>query len=128
MEEAEALETAARAAIADMRLDGALDQLGRALALREEAAGPDDPEIIWTLSLMIEALRWRHTPRDAAEAAAFGERRLALRRAALAAAPEELARSLRELARLYVFEDDPFDPRRIAALEREAAALDPGGA
>ena len=53
----------------------------------------------------------------------MGERRLALRRTALAAAPDELEHSLRELIDLYTFEYDVFDARRVDELQRELDAL-----
>lgn len=121
--EAETLEDAARDAIEEHRLDAALDNLAKARALRATAAGADHPDLIWTVSLMIDAHLRKHTPVDAATAAALGEQRLTLRRRVLAEAPDELARSLRDLARLYVFENAPFDPARIRALDAEARAL-----
>ena len=53
----------------------------------------------------------------------MGERRLALRRTALAGAPDELVYSLRELMDLYTFEYDVFDARRVDELQRELDAL-----
>jgi len=53
----------------------------------------------------------------------LGERRLSLRRTALAGAPDELAYSLRELMDLYTFEDDVFDACRVDELQRELDAL-----
>jgi hypothetical protein len=50
--------------------------------------------LIWTLSLWIEALRRKQKPETALGAARLDERRLALRRKALAGAPDELAYSL----------------------------------
>ncbi len=126
--EAERMEEEARAAIPDFRLDRAFESLDRALALREAEKGAEHSDLIWTLSLMIGAHRQRHRPENAAEAARLGERRLALRRRALADAPDELARSLEELAGLYLFEDEPMDPARIEALEAEARSLADGGA
>src|SRR6266481_3929567 len=58
-----------------------------------------------------------------------GEPRLALRRVALAGAPDELACSVRELMDLYTFENDSLDPRRADELRCELAArADTGGA
>jgi hypothetical protein len=56
----------------------------------------------------------------------LGERRLALRRAALVSAPDELACSLRELVDLYTFECDVLDPHRVEELHRELDALPEG--
>ena len=64
-----------------------------------------------------------HRPESALEAARLGERRLALRRTVLAAAPDELEHSLRELIDLYTFEDDVFNARRVDELQRELDAL-----
>ena len=72
-------------------------RLREALAIREAYQGEAHPDLIWTLSLWIYALGWKHRPESALEAALLGERRLALRRAALAGAPDELAHSLQEL-------------------------------
>jgi hypothetical protein len=59
----------------------------------------------------------------------LGERRLALRRVALAGALDELASSVRELIELYTFEYDSLDPRRADELRHELAAVpDTGGA
>ena len=41
----------------------------------------------------------------------------------LAAAPDELEHSLRELIDLYTFEYDVFDARRVDELQRELDAL-----
>ena len=75
--------------------------------------------LIWTLSLWIEALLRRHQLDSAWEAARLGERRLALRRAVLVSAPDELACSLRELIGLYTFENDLLDARRVEELQHE---------
>jgi hypothetical protein len=97
----------------------ALDQLERALELREAAQGPEHSDLIWTLSLKIEVLRREHAPEVTLEAAQVGERRLALRRLALTGAPGELLASLRELVRLYTFEDEVLDPARVRSLQGE---------
>jgi hypothetical protein len=93
--------------------------------------GSEDTDVlddaIWPLSLKIHVLLARHDIEAAREAAALGERRLALRRAALAAHPDELAHSLRELAALYSFELESFSPERARSLEYEAAAIESGG-
>jgi hypothetical protein len=73
--------------------------LGRALRIREQAQGRDHPDIIWTLSLWIEALRLEHSLAAARSAAELGERRLALKRKVLAGVPEELAHAIAETAR-----------------------------
>ena len=96
--------------------------LARALAIREQTQGKEHPDLIWTLSLLIDALRWEGSPAAAHKAAELGERRLLLRRKVLAAAPEEIARSIEELAELYHFEDQPFDEQRIEELRRENAS------
>jgi hypothetical protein len=125
---AERLEREAHDAIVDFfRLEEGLGLLREALAIREAVQGKGHPDLIWTLSLWIEALRRRHRPENALEAAHLGERRLALRRVALAAAPDELACSLRELMRLYTFEDYVLDMRRVDELRRELAALPGAG-
>jgi len=124
---AERLEREAHDAIGYFRLKDAVRLLGEALAIREASQGEEHPDLIWTLSLWIEALRWKHQPESALEAAHLGERRLALRRAALAAAPDELACSLRELIDLYTFEYDVLDTRRVDEVRRELAALSEAG-
>jgi len=53
----------------------------------------------------------------------LGERRLALRRTALAGAPDELVYSLRELMDLYHLEGDVVDGRRVDELQRELDGL-----
>ena len=105
------------------RLEEAVKLLGGALAIRQAHQGEAHPDLIWTLSLWIYALRRKHRPESALEAARLGERRLALRRTALAGAPDELAHSLRELMGLYTFEDDVFDTGRVDELRRELAAF-----
>jgi hypothetical protein len=57
----------------------------------------------------------------------LGERRLALRRTALASTPDELADSLRELIGLYTFEYDVLDTGRVEELRRELAAFPEAG-
>src|SRR5262245_41381125 len=66
-ERAERLEREAHDAIAGFRLDDAVGLVREALAIREASQGEDHPDLIWTLSLWIEALgrstglklRWR---------------------------------------------------------------------
>src|SRR5262245_54418620 len=122
-ERAERLEREAHDALADFRLKDAVELLREALTIREASQGKAHSDLIWTLSLWIEVLRQKHRPQRALEAAGLGERRLALRRLALASAPDELACSLRELILLYTFEDDLLDSRRVCELRRELAAL-----
>src|SRR5260370_2267755 len=123
MRRAEQLEREAHDAIPTFRLEDAFGLLREALAIREAYQGEAHPDLIWTLSLWIHALRWKHRPASALEAAHLGERRLALRRTALAGAPDELAYSLRELMDLYTFEGDVIDMRRVDELRHEVVAL-----
>src|SRR5262245_30759888 len=123
VQRAERLERAAHDAILEFRLEEAVGPLREALAIRENSQGEAHPDLIWTLSLWIEALGRKHRPESALEAARLGERRLALRRTALAGAPDELAYSLRELMDLYSFEFDVFDARRVDELQRELDGL-----
>ena len=123
VQRAEQLEREAHDAIAEFSLEGALRLVREALAIREASQGEGHPDLIWTLSLWIEALGRKHRPESALEAARLGERRLALRRTALAGAPDELEHSLRELMDLYTFEYDVFDARRVDELQRELDAL-----
>lgn len=81
-------------------------------------------DAIWALSLKIHLLARRQDIDAAREAAAVGERRLILRRTALAAHRDELARSLRELAAIYSFEGESFAPERARSLESEAMAIE----
>src|SRR5215510_2422955 len=122
-ERAERLEREAHDAIAGFRLDDAVGLVREALAIREASQGEDHPDLIWTLSLWIEALGRKHRPETALEAASLGERRLALRRTALAGAPDELAYSLRTLMDLYTFEYDVLDTGRVDALQHELDKL-----
>ena len=122
-EKAEQLEQEARDAIPEYRLDQAIELLREALSIREAYQGESHPDLIWTLSIWIEALCTKHRLETAQEAARLGERRLALRRIALAGAQDELARSIRALIRLYTFEDEVFDTPRVAELRRELTAL-----
>src|SRR5262245_51320719 len=126
-ERAERLEQEARAAIPEFRLEQAFGLLREALAIREASQGERHPDLIWTLSLWIYALREKYGPESSLEAAHLGERRLSLRRAALASAPDELARSLRELIDLYTFEYDVLDTGRVDELRRELATLQEAG-
>jgi len=105
------------------RLEEAVGRLQGALAIREAYQGEAHPDLIWTLSLWIHALGQKHRPESALEAARLGERRLALRRTALAGAPDELAHSLGELIDLYTFEHDVLDTGRVDKLRRELAVL-----
>jgi alkanesulfonate monooxygenase SsuD/methylene tetrahydromethanopterin reductase-like flavin-dependent oxidoreductase (luciferase family) len=123
VQKAEQLEREAHDAIAEFSLEDGVRLLREALAIREASQGEGHPDLIWTLSLWIEALGQKHGPESALEAARLGERRLALRRTALAGAPDELAHSLRELIDLYTFEYDVFDTRRVDELQRELDAL-----
>ena len=109
------------------RLEEAVKLLRGALAIREAYQGEAHPDLIWTLSLWIYALGRKHRPESAFEAARLGERRLALRRTALASAPDELAHSLRELIDLYTFEYDVLDTGRVEELRRELAAFPEAG-
>jgi hypothetical protein len=102
----------------------ALARVEKALALREAAQGPEHSDVIWPLSLKIAVLRMEHEPEVTLEAARVGERRLALRRAALRDSPAELLESLRELVHLYTFEDEILDPARVGALEGEIERLE----
>jgi hypothetical protein len=122
-ERAERLEREAHAAIVEFSLKDGIRLLREALRIREASQGETHPDLIWTLSLWIEALRREHQPESAREAAHIGERRLALRRAVLAGATDELVHSLRELMELYTFEDDAFDTRRVDELQRELDVL-----
>ena len=123
VQRAERLEREAHDAILEFRLEEAVGPLREALAIREASQGERHPDLIWTLSLWIEALRRKHRPESALEAARLGERRLSLRRTVHAAAPDELEHSLRELIDLYTFEYDVFDARRVDELQRELDAL-----
>ena len=58
---AERLEREAHDAI-EFRPEDAIRLLREALAIREAAQGDGHPDLIWTLSLWIEALRWKHHP------------------------------------------------------------------
>jgi hypothetical protein len=118
---AEQLERKAHDAILEFRLEEAVGRLRDALAIREAYQGDVHPDLIWTLSLWIYALGRKHRPESALEAARLGERRLALRRTALAGAPDELAHSLRELIGLYTFEYDVLDTGRVDELRRALA-------
>jgi hypothetical protein len=124
---AERLEREAHYAIAEFSLEDAVRLVREALAIREASQGEGHPDLIWTLSLWIEALRRKHQPESAREAARIGERRLALRRIALAGAPDELAFSLRELIILYTVEGEVFDTCRVDKLQRELAAFPEAG-
>jgi len=129
VQRAERLEREARDAIPEYRLEDAIGRLREALAIREAYQGEAHPDLIWTLSLWIYALSWKHRSESALEAARLGERRLMLRRTALADAPDELAHSLRELIDLYTFEYDVLDTGRVNELRGELAAfLEAGGA
>jgi len=127
MHRAEQLERKAHDAIPEFRLEEAVGCLREALAVREANQGKAHPDLIWTLSLWIYALGRKHRPESALEAARLGERRLALRRTALASAPDELAHSLRELIGLYTFEYDVLDTGRVEELRRELAAFPEAG-
>ena len=123
LQRADQLEREAHDAIAEFSLEDALRLVREAHAIREVSQGEGHPDLIWTLSLWIEALGRKHRPESALEAARLGERRLALRRTALAGAPDELQHSLRELIDLYTFEYDVFDARRVDELQRELDGL-----
>jgi hypothetical protein len=122
-QKAERLEREAHIAIGNFHLKEAGTLLNEALAIRETVQGENHPDIIWTLSLMIEALRWDYSRENVWEAALVGERRLALRRVALAGAPDELACSFRELIWLYTFEYTVMDQHRVYELRRELNTL-----
>ena len=123
VQRAERLEREAHDAILEFRLEEAVGPLREALAIREASQGERHPDLIWTLSLWIEALGRKHRPESALEAARLGERRLSLRRTALAGAPDELQHSIRELIDLYTFEYEVFNARRVDELQRELDAL-----
>lgn len=128
VQRAEQLEREAREEIPKFfRLEEAVGCLREALAIREAYQGEAHPDLIWTLSLWIYAMRWEHQPESALEAAHLGERRLALRRTALVGAPDELAHSLQELIDLYTFERDVLDRGRVEELRRELALLAEAG-
>ena len=127
MHRAEHLERKAHDAIPEFRLEEAVGCLREALAIREAYQGKPHPDLIWTLSLWIYALCWKHRSESALEAARLGERRLTLRRTALAGAPDELAHSLRELIDLYTFEYDVLDTGRVDELRGELAAFPEAG-
>jgi len=68
---AELLERKAHDAIEELHLKDAVAMLGAALAIREAYQGEAHPDLIWTLSLWIYALRREHRPESALEAAAW---------------------------------------------------------
>ena len=127
VQRAEELERDAYDEILECRLEEAVRCVREALTIREAYQGEAHPDLIWTLSLWIDTLRRKHRPESALEAACLGERRLALRRTALAGAPDELAHSLQELIDLYTFEYDALDTNRVDELRRELAALEEAG-
>jgi len=127
VQRAEQLEREAHDAIPEFRLEEAVGRLREARAIREAYQGEAHPDLIWTLSLWIYALGRKHRPESALEATGLGERRLALRRTALAGAPDELAHSLRELIDLYTFEYEVLDTGRVDELRRELAAFSEAG-
>jgi hypothetical protein len=127
MRRAEQLEREAYDAIPEFRLEEAVGRLREALAIREAYQGEAHPDLIWPLSLWIYALGRKHRPESTLEAARLGERRLALRRTALAGAPDELAHSLRELIGFYTFEYDVLDTARVDELRRELVTLPEAG-
>jgi hypothetical protein len=95
VQRAEQLEREAHDAIAEFSLEDAFRLVREALAIGEACQGEGHPDLIWTLSLWIEALGRKHRLESALEAARLGERRLALRRTALAGARvDELRREL----------------------------------
>ena len=123
---AERLERDAGDAIAEGRREHGIMLAREALAIRQAFQFEGHQDLIWPLSLCIEVLR--RNPDSALEAARLGERRLALRRVALAGAPDELACSLRELMDLYMFEGRvPLDARRVDELRHELAAFPEAG-
>jgi len=69
VQRAERLEREAHDAILDFRLEEAVGPLREALAIREASQGERHPDLIWTLSLWIEALRRKHRPEGALETA-----------------------------------------------------------
>lgn len=99
---------------------------GEALAIRIAFQGEEHRDLIWPLSLWIEALRCLCTVGDALEAVRLGEQRLALRKVALAGAPDELAFSIRELMDLYIFKNEPLNPPRVEELRAELTGLTNG--
>ena len=125
-QKAERLERDAGDAIAEGHREHGIRLAREALAIRQAFQGEGHRDLIWPMSLCIEVLR--RDPDSAPEAARLGERRLALRRVALAGAPDELACSLRELMDLYMFEGRVLlDARRVDELRRELAALEEAG-
>ena len=123
-ERATRLEREAEDAIAGrFCLEDGIRLASEALAIRQAFQGEEHRDLIWPLSLWIEALRCLPGARNAMEAARLGERRLALRKVALAGAPDELGFSVRELMDLYTFKNEPLDPRRV----EELAGNWPGG-
>ena len=124
---AELLERKAHDAIEELHLKDAVGLLGAALAIREAYQGEAHPDLIWTLSLWIYALRREHRPESALEAARLGERRLLLRRTALAGAPDELVHSLRALIDIYTFEGQVLDAHRVDELWHDLAAFPAAG-
>jgi len=125
-QKAERLERDAGDAIAEGHREHGIRLAREALAIRQAFQGEGHRDLIWPMSLCIEVLR--RDPDSAPEAARLGERRLALRRVALAGAPDELACSLRESMDLYMFEGRVLlDARRVDELRRELAALEEAG-
>src|SRR4030095_10591028 len=78
---AERMERAAHDAPPEFRVEDAVGLRREGLAIREAYQGEAHPDLIWTQSLWIEALRRKHQPESAREAAHIGERGPALRRA-----------------------------------------------
>lgn len=121
LDDADRLEREAWAAVADFHLDHAMAAAAAAHALRAELQGASHPDLIWPLSLQIEALVRRHRMASAQEAARLGEARLALQRLVLADSRDELVSALRGQLALYQFEGECFAPTAVAAIESELA-------
>ena len=90
-----------------------------ALQAREKFQGEEHPDLAWPLSLLISLTEIDYSLVSVKAAANLAERRLVIRRSSLTDAPNELLLSLKELASLYYYEDEAFNPKRIAELKKE---------
>src|SRR5262249_2746069 len=103
-ERATRLEREAEDAIAGrFCLEDGIRLASEAFAIRQAFQGEEHQDLIWPLSLWIEALRCLPGARNAMEAARLGERRLAPREGGLARGPDEPGVSGAGVAVTYTF-------------------------
>jgi hypothetical protein len=100
-----------------LSFDDVITPARKALAIREALQGPRHPDLIWPISLWIEALLREHSVEHAREAEHLGARRLDLQEEVLRAHPVAWDHAVDVQIRLCAFENEVFDRELVRAAQ-----------